>query len=112
MVKTVGARQAEALLVDALMLPPPAALAVGLVDAVVPEAQLMGAADAYIATRLRLPPSSRAFVKRQLRQPLSDAWLEELPQDTEQTWERLIQPQIQKSIAAVLVALSKPKAQR
>lgn len=72
--RLVGARQAERLGVGGVMLDPAQALAVGLVDALEPPAQVVPRAVAWCEQLLALPPRAMASTRAMARQRLLDVF--------------------------------------
>ena len=70
----VGARTAERLAVTGALLKPPEALRCGLVDEVVPMAEVVPRTLAWLNRVVATAPAAVAFTRRQARQPLFDAF--------------------------------------
>lgn len=74
LVHVVGARQAERLAVTGALLNPAAALSCGLVDEVVPLADVVGYALTWAQELLARPAAARAATRHLARRPLRDAF--------------------------------------
>src|SRR5213075_676628 len=70
----VGARQAERLAVTGALLSPAEALSCGLVDEVVPMADVVGFALTWALDLLARPQAARTATRRLARRPLRDAF--------------------------------------
>ena len=71
--RLVGARQAERLCVHGLLIAPEEALRIGLVDQVLPPAQVIPAALEWCRSLLELPPQAVAATRKLVRADLSAA---------------------------------------
>lgn len=102
----VGGR-ADSLLQTATLLPSSGALAAGLVDAVVPTGELLGAARAELARRLAVgPDSGRAATKRALRQEFAADWDAYTAEEARLGWAGLNEPAVVAALGGVLARLS------
>ena len=68
----VGTRRADEMLQHGTLLSPKEALGDGLVDEVVPLAQLSGACEARLVQMLKVPDRSRAMTKQSFRARTAD----------------------------------------
>lgn len=103
-----GAARAETLLTTAALLPARDALAAGLVDAVVPAGELLGAARAECLRRLAAgPDGGRAATKRALRGGFAAGWEAHGPAEAEAGWAGLSDPLVVAALGASLARLSK-----
>ena len=112
MVALIGHGPAERLLKNATMVPAGQALRMGLVDAVVPTADLDSAAEKYCRRVMRLPSPSYALTKDRLRGELSRAWEAFADKEAAQVFATLSDPKTVRSLGAVLKRLSKGKKKK
>lgn len=109
MERTVGQRAAERLLSFGLMASADEALRYGLVDQLVPNAQLDAAAEAAIVPLLKVSDVARHATKSHLRDAFSRQWQDFAPKEAEQAWGLLSHPKTVQSLDAVMQRLSKGK---
>jgi 3,2-trans-enoyl-CoA isomerase len=107
MASLVGAGRADKLLQTAAMVPAQEAVSLGLVDAAVPTAELLAAAQAELARRLAFPDSGRVATKRALRAPMAEAWHAYTEEEAQGGWVGLSQPRVVQALAGVMARLSK-----
>lgn len=109
MARTVGQRQAEQLLPYGLMPSAADALKIGLVDALVPAAELRTAAEAAMDRMLTVYDSGRAATKQHLRAEFSRQWEQYCITEAEGGWKLLSHPSTVAALESVLQRLSKGK---
>ncbi|WIA42748.1 hypothetical protein OEZ86_008691 [Tetradesmus obliquus] len=110
MVQVIGHAAAERLLLSGSMVPPKAALQLGLVDELVQDkAQLLPRAEELMQQAVKLPGGARAATKAGLRGDFDEAWLQYAL-----TWEagpqgfaRITDPNTVASVGAAIQRLSK-----
>jgi enoyl-CoA hydratase/carnithine racemase len=105
-VNLVGHGPAERLLKNATMLSAKQALAIGLIDEIVPSSDLDAAAAKHMRKLLRLPGTSYAITKTKLRAKLANDWEAQADAEAASGWSFLSQPQTIKSLGNVLKRLS------
>jgi 3,2-trans-enoyl-CoA isomerase len=103
----VGAGRADTLLQTAALVPAKQAQSFGLVDVVVPKADVMAAAHAEAARRLAFPDIGRVATKRALRSPMADAWQSYVDEEAAGGWKGLSSPAVTTALGGVLARLSK-----
>ncbi|QDZ21705.1 enoyl-CoA delta isomerase [Chloropicon primus] len=108
MERLIGARHAQTALMTGKMFKPKDALAVGLVNQVVPEENLLATAEAVVAKWVQIPSfgvaTTKKFLKEELAQELDDFCEEEATE----TWQILSSPKIIGLMEKYLKGLSKP----
>jgi len=109
--RTVGSQaKAEQLLQTATLLTASEALAIGLINRVIPTKEaLLPAAEEELKARLKFPDSGRVTTKLWLRKELSEAWESELEEEAKGAWKSLSSPGSIAMLKSVLERLS-PKA--
>lgn len=109
MQRTVGQRTAEKLLPYGVLATAEEALKYGMVDQLVPSAQLEATAEAVITQMLKLPDGARHATKLHLRETWSHDWQAFAPKEAEEAWGMISHPKTVASLEAVLQRLSKGK---
>ena len=107
MQRTVGQRHAERLLPYGLMPSAEEALKIGLVDALVPTAQLPQASEEALMKMLKVSDAARHPTKSHLRGNFSKAWQEFCVKEAEFGWKLISHPNTVEAIEGVLQRLSK-----
>jgi len=110
MATIVGKRCTQKLCLTAAMPKSREALALGLVDEVVPKADLLPAAEKAMKHLLRLPSSGYGVTKFALNGALADAWEAQIPQEVETVYGILNAEATVKALGAVLQRLNNNKA--
>ncbi|CAN5337359.1 enoyl-CoA hydratase/isomerase family protein [soil metagenome] len=108
--RQVGARRAEHLAVGGRLLRPQAALAAGLVDAVVPPADVLPAAIAWARELTELPPVAMRATRIDARADLAALFDDIDARDTTLTVERWLSDETQRTMRAMLEARSRTSA--
>jgi enoyl-CoA hydratase/carnithine racemase len=108
----VGARTAERLEVTAALLKPPEALRCGLVDEVVPVAEVIPRALAWLDRVAAASPAAMAATRRQARQPLFDALAAVDDAVVEKMLEAWLSDETQGALRALVARLDKDRAAR
>lgn len=105
----VGQRKAEWMLQLGALVPPSEALALGMVDAVVPQEKLREAAEAKMEQLLSVPDEARAMAKRQLRRDAAAVLRSGGPrsEDLAEFMDLVLQPSVQASLISYLQSLKK-----
>lgn len=109
MARTIGQRQAEQLLPYGVMPTAADALRIGMVDTLVPVAELRNAAETAIGKMLSVYDSGRVATKRHLRAEFSRQWEQFCVSEAEGGWKLISQPQTVAALESVLQRLSKGK---
>ena len=110
MQRTVGQRHAERLLPYGLMASAQEALAIGMVDALVPAESLTGAAEDTMKKLLALPfDEARRQTKAHLRAEFSQKWEYYCIEEADYGWKLISHPKTVAAIEGVLQKLSKSK---
>jgi 3,2-trans-enoyl-CoA isomerase len=107
--RTVGQRQAERLLPYGLMADAEEALKIGLVDELVPVAQLAQAAETMMGHMLKAFDAGRAPTKMHLRANFSQDWEKFCVGEADLGWKLISHPKTVQAIEGVLQRLSKSK---
>lgn len=110
MVNTVGHRATEVALELGLLYSAPEALKTGLVDRLVPEDQVLPAAQEAMAKWLAIPDHARQITKSMMRKPTVDKLLSNREADTHNFVSFITKDSIQKSLRMYLEMLKKRKA--
>ncbi|KFM23958.1 Enoyl-CoA delta isomerase 1, mitochondrial [Auxenochlorella protothecoides] len=110
--RVIGARTAERLCLNAELPDPRRALSLGLVDEVVPTAQLDAAAQKALASMLSAPDVGRAATKRMLREEYSAQWSAYCQTEWEYGWESLDSPAVTEALGKVMARLSSKKTSK
>ena len=105
----LGLAAAERVLTTGVLLTPPEALAVGFVDQVVPQADVIATATAVLEARLALPDQARRGTKAALRAPLGDAIANGVEAEIESFLQAWFAPHCQRELQAVVARLAKRK---
>jgi 3,2-trans-enoyl-CoA isomerase len=108
--RVVGRGLAERMCLFAKMLPPRAALAAGLADAVVPVDKLDAAAVAIAAAGLAFPDGARVEMKRRERRAFADAWTAFAPREADGAWAMLSAPATVAALKGVMDRLAAKKS--
>ncbi|KAK9843818.1 hypothetical protein WJX81_007504 [Elliptochloris bilobata] len=106
MARVIGQSAAERLCQFASLVGPQEAKELGLVDRLVPEAELLPAAESAMRSALALPDSGRALVKERLRGEFSREWEAYPAEEAVGAWQQLEDPATVKMLGAVLARLS------
>jgi len=107
MVNLLGQQTASRFLMNATMLTPHEAVAVGLIDKAVSENDLVATARELIKPSLKVPGFPRAMTKATFRKDVADQWIAEIPDEIKSNWRLLHSPAIIKSLEGSLARLSK-----
>jgi len=107
--QTVGSGPGEKLLKSGKFLTPAEALKLGLLDEVVPAAELRVAVEQVMAEVLKLPDLGRQGTKSTIRDNLSHRWEAGCVEESESGWQSLADPRTVKMLDAVLQSLSRSK---
>ncbi len=107
MARTIGQRPAERLLPYGLMPSAQEALAIGLVDELVPAADLQSKAEQATQKMLQIADAPRQATKFHLRRSFAREWHEFCVQEAEYGWKLLSHPKVVQALDAVLAKLSK-----
>ena len=109
MERIIGARHAHTALMTGKMFKPKEALAVGLVDQVVPEDRLLATAEAVLSKWVKIPSfgvqSTKHFMKEELAKQMEDYCEEEV----KVTWDILTSPMITGPMERYMSSLGKAK---
>jgi 3,2-trans-enoyl-CoA isomerase len=108
----VGARTAERLEVSGALLKPTEALRAGLVDEVVPMAEVVPRTLAWIGRVVATSPAAVAFTRRQARQPLFDAFASVDSALVERMLDAWFSDETQRATRALVARLDKDRASR
>ena len=108
----VGARTAERLTVSGALLKPPEAARCGLVDEVVPMAQVVPRTLAWLEHVVAGSPAAVAFTRRQARQPLFDAFATVDDALVERMLDAWFSEETQRALRALVARLDKDRATR
>lgn len=105
--RLVGARRADQLVTAGVLLSPAEALAVGLVDRIVPENEVVPAAVAWAQSLAALPPQAVAATRRFARQDLVDLVSRLGPEDYETMNGAWFSEETQRTMRALVERLKK-----
>ncbi|KAF6023865.1 ECI1 [Bugula neritina] len=105
LINTVGHREAERALQLGKLYSPQEAVAVGLVDQVVPLESVAATVESTMAQWLKIPSHARHLSKLQLRQPTLDRLLHTRQEDIDNFVSFITKESIQKSLGMYLAAL-------
>ena len=94
MERLIGARHADNALMTGKMYKPQEALAIGMVNQVVPEDKLVPTAEAVLSKWVRLPSFGVSVTKKFLKAELGKQLYEECEEEARSTWEILKSPKI------------------
>jgi len=100
----------EFLLHTGSLLEPSEAKALGLIDEVVSEDELMTAAETAMERLLKHPSVARATTKDTIRAPFSAQWLAYGEEEARDGWKMLNEPRVVEALGGVLMRLSGGKA--
>lgn len=108
-------RTAEQCLLTGRMLSAQEALDGGLVDELVPKAELLASAEAALQRYLRQPDLGRVITKHLLRAEFAQKWMAYCDEEAANAWSALSSPQMTAALGKVLARLAggdkdKPKA--
>ena len=109
MVRTIGQRATERLLLSGTLASAEEALRLGLIDATVPADQLKGHAEELIQQLISVPMPARQQTKKQLRASFAKDWEGFCHKEAEDAWQMLSSPAVVAALGQVLQRLSKPK---
>jgi len=107
--RIVGYSAGERLLKAGALLKPAQAKAAGLLDEVVPEAELLPTAEAALVAGLALPDAGRRATKATIRADLAARWEAGAPAEARSGWAAVSDPTTVKLVADMLAKLSRPK---
>jgi Delta3-Delta2-enoyl-CoA isomerase len=107
--RQVGPRAAERLAVEGLLLSPAEALAVGLVDEVVPVERVVARAIEWCQSLIGLPPVALAATRRAARADLVGLFGEEIEGELDRVLESWFHPETQAVLKGVVERLMKKK---
>ena len=107
MVKTIGQRAAEKLLLPGTLPSAAEALSIGLIDETVTKESLKARAEERIQQLLRVPLSARQQTKKQLRGAYAKEWAEFCHKEAEVSWQVLSSPSVVNALGQVLERLSR-----
>mmetsp|Transcript_316 Transcript_316/g.719 ORF Transcript_316/g.719 Transcript_316/m.719 type:complete len:140 (-) Transcript_316:457-876(-) len=110
MANIVGTRCTSRLCLTAAMPKARECLALGLVDEVVPRAELLPAAEKAMKHLLRLPSSGYGVTKLALNGELADFWEAQIPQEVETVYSVLTAETTIGALRSVLQQLTNKKA--
>eukprot|EP00298_Acanthocystis_sp_HF-20_P017824 c2183_g1_i1.p1 GENE.c2183_g1_i1~~c2183_g1_i1.p1 ORF type:complete len:284 (+),score=137.52 c2183_g1_i1:66-854(+) len=110
MERLVGYGKSEKLLMHSVMLNAEQAKAIGLIDEVVPESEILEKTKELINKVLPIPPHSRVATKKSLRGDLSKQWIAELDDEIVSGWRMLSSAPITRALEMSLQRMSKSKA--
>lgn len=105
--QVIGHRQAELHLSLGTLLPPQHALDIGLVDALVPAADLMSSADVEMKKWLAIPELGRTRTKALLRKEYIDDFVSKREEDMQMFTAAVNDPNLQALLTKYLMALQK-----
>lgn len=100
-----GQGPAAQLLQFAKLASPQEALAISLIDRVVPTPQLLPAAEAAMADLLKLPDWGRQITKKRLYDDFGLAWEEQAEAEAVEAWAMLESPTVTTALGGVLARL-------
>jgi len=109
MARTIGERQAEQLTLSASMPTAAEALKLGLVDQLVPKAQLLATAEAAMQKMLKLPDGGRQKTKESIRGQFSRDWEAFCHGEVDGAWEMLSSPDVVAAVGDTLKRLTGKK---
>ena len=108
--RLVGPRQAEHLAVGGLLISPPEALAVGLVDELAPHDQVIDRALRWCQTLLALPPEAMTATRREARADLVAYFEQNVEPELQGVAESWWAPETQRALHALAAKLGKKTA--
>ena len=110
MERNIGAKYAHSALMTGKMFKPREALAVGLVDELAPEPDLLARAEGVIKKWAKLPHFGVSTTKRFLKDEIANEMFEFCDEEAEQTWGILTSPAIVGLMESYIRRLAKKKA--
>lgn len=112
MERLVGAKHADEMLMTGKMYKPDEALAIGLVNQVVPESNLVATAEAVLSKWVKLPSFGVSTTKKFLKGELGQQMYDFCDEEASQTWEILNSPKITALMEKYIMSLAKPQKRK
>jgi 3,2-trans-enoyl-CoA isomerase len=109
MERLVGAKHADKMLMTGKMYKPQEALAIGMIDQVVPEESLVDVAEQVMSKWTQIPHFGVAVTKKFLKGEIAQLLRDGCEEEVENTWKILSSPNIVGLMEKYLSGLSKPK---